>query len=387
MDIGRIIKNIFQFTIYTIFCLILIIFSLWFLRNLENAPDVLFGKTDIGGIYYISFDHEDNDIINAQITYNKIVYNEPVDLSGVEILLDNNKMIPISSDIIFDDNAIKQMLIDMGYAKATKEDSDVSEEKNTIEKEHLFTDDNEIILHHGIKKIYDFLMSQTWKIIKWLIVSAIGISTIFSLIVNILRRKRINIVFMGSVSSGKTTLIRRLVDPNINESKLINEITPTELANSIKGKRIAVGKKDIYPSWVDNPGNDLGAMIDDVVGKGKVLFAKNVGVYVLAPSPSYNSTNIINEYKAREITRALTTIKAIKKAESIRTPEKIVLFINKMDLIYCDENDFYRNIKKVKKSYMKDNDYDELIEIVDEVIVGSALRNWEIDTLLNCIIE
>ena len=388
MEIGKLIKYMFWVSMLTVTGLILFVFCLWFFRNFENAPDVLFGKTDIGGTYYLSFIYENNEIKRAQISYNKIVYEEPIDLTGIEVLLEPNKVIPIESDIIYDDAAIRQKLLDMGYARIAGAEDKISHVSEDTATTHYSENQDTIVLHNYLQKIYDIAASRAWIIIRWLLISAIGLSTIFSIIVKMLKSIRINVVFFGSISSGKTTLIRRIVWPNISEAKLTNDITPTELAKRIKGKRIAQGNKDIYPSWVDNPGNALGDMIDDVLGKGKVLFARNIGVYVLAPTPGCENDTVIKiEYKRREITRALTTIKALKKTESLRTPSKIVLFINKMDLVYDDEDNFLKKKEKALESYIEDEEFDELIEMVDDVIFGSALKNWEIDTLLSSIIE
>ncbi|MDE5589650.1 MAG: hypothetical protein K2J60_11010, partial [Acetatifactor sp.] len=236
-----------------------------------------------------------------------------------------------------------------------------------------------------INWLISFSKSFLFFIIKY-IIAIFGLGTIASIIIKIVRRNNVDVIFGGELSSGKTTIFKRLENPEITESELLS-ITSTKSTKKQRGTRIAVGKRDIYPLMLDNPGQQY-ADIFDGINKRFLCNPHRILIYAIALFPENKSDEDIHkndQYRIGQIHKAIQLLSIVLKSKTVKSLDKIVVFVNKMDLLYENEVAFSKvnrnneGINLLKKI----NGFEELNEIIAyspkvEIIYGSALKGWGI---------
>lgn len=192
---------------------------------------------------------------------------------------------------------------------------------------------------------------------------------------------------MGGTSSGKTTIVRRFEDPNITEGKLLAESTSTKSRKVSKGSRIPYGNKDIYPRLYDNPGNELGKMMDELKKFAFNKSEKRVVVYVISFTKENKHFQVDHEYINKEMIRATTLIQILKTSKAIKRANKIIIFFNKCDLLYKTEQDYLedKNHIRIRDMYGDGDDLQILKKYADSILYGSAVKGWGISELVENI--
>ena len=272
---------------YLILYLLFIIGLSWLLFRFDDAVNLITGNYPAIGYYYISFEKGDENII-SNIYYKQHIYNEPIDLSNLMLYAEENTSYCLDrKSNIYNDETIRIFLLENGLAELKNIDkaleSEIKAQEKAVKKKtgiwEINSNTKVVTLHSIFNVIFNFLNSKLGIILKW-IITLVGVGTIctflLKVIIRILSFRNIDTIFMGGISSGKTTMIRKFEDPDATEGKLLAEITSTKSRKKIKGNRIPVGKKDIYPRLYDNPGNNFGNMIAYCEAKRPDLWSKTV---------------------------------------------------------------------------------------------------------------
>ncbi len=343
------------------------------------------------GDYYISFNTDDENVIIGNVFYKQKIYEETIDLHNLFLKVNAGTGYIISEEIIYDDTEIRKMLLEKGLAEIENKDLATKEEiileKNAIEnKVGIWKDSvssSEVTSHSLINNFLNIIENNMFKIIKWILCSVIGVGTIITGIKKIVNRKKIDVIFFGEKNSGKTTLVKRLNKSHMTEAELSVESTSTKGQEVLKIDRVAHGKKDIIPILYDNPGDDIGQMVD-AINKYKFSKSENKIVVIVISNPYNNDAN--KQLTNLEVCRAEMFAKAVKESKSLKKVKKVIVYINKCDLIYADEEQFLRNKVQIDLIYRRTyNYYNKLCLIADEVIFGSALKGWEVQGLKEAI--
>ena len=128
---------------------------------------------------------------------------------------------------------------------------------------------------------------------------------------------------------------------------------------------------------MDNPGNRSENMLDELENNGMVWFSKKVLVYVLSGTEDFygdflNKSQIIQECAAAHI-----FMRVITKSKFIERPSKVVLFVNKIDLLESDDKQAQAN-RLISRCYER---FEELCKCADVVIYGSGLTGYGLEKL------
>lgn len=127
---------------------------------------------------------------------------------------------------------------------------------------------------------------------------------------------------MGGISSGKTTVLKRIKKPSITEGKLLTEVTTTKSGQIIKCDRIAYKNKNIYPYLFDNQGDNYGEMIDAINKFGLKKSDKKVMVYVISFTQKNSSSDFVYKLANSQISKAAVLIKSFKTSRSLKKVKK-----------------------------------------------------------------
>ncbi len=383
-----------RWIVYFVLFLFFTICTCWMMFHIENVAYLVTGQYPALGKYYICFTKDEEDIL-SNVYYKQIIYDEKINLSnlilyvkeGEEYCIENKKD-------IFDDDKIRISLLENGLAELIDVDiatlEEVKAQTEAIKKQNgawKESNSNNMSFHKIFNTIFQFFDGYLGKVLICIIcILPIGGFILF-IIKKIISFIRIDAIFMGGTSSGKSTIFERLKNPNITEGRLLAESTSTKSRNIAKGIRVPYGNRDIYLRLYDNPGNELGKMMDELK---KIAFNKSekrVVIYALSFTKEYEYTQIDQEYIIREINKAATLVQVLKTSKAINRANKIIVFFNKCDLVYKSEQEFLEDKKhiKIKNIYGKREDLDILNRFADIILYGSALKGWEISELVENI--
>lgn len=393
----KLIKNIFKILGYSIF----IICAVWVMCNIDKIAMLYRAEYPSSGKYYLRFSSEEG-YAKVVAYYKQEFYNEEMDFSNLRLYVNSDEEYEYNiedEDDIFDDKKIRIMLLENGLAEldnineATESEVNAQNYAKKIENGIWNAkSEGKMTLHSIWYNILQYTNSNLGIVIIWVIFSIIGISPIVIFLITIWKKiisyKQIDIIPMGEISSGKTTIIKRFVDPDITPGKLLANNSNTKLSYRNRGEKIPCGKKFIQPILYDNRGVDLGKMIDSLNKFGISKSDKRVVIYIISFTRANSVYDILEDstYKIREVAKASTILKILKDSSSIKRPIKVITFFNKCDLLYNSEQEFIDDIehKRVIEKY----GVDELALISqnsDYVLYGSAVMGWEMSELKNII--
>ena len=335
------------------------------------------------------------------VCYKQFVYNEEINLSNLALYVGEKEEYVIKEKKkIYDDKAIRIFLLENGLAKLSDlgiaEDDEIeAQDKAKKNNNGLWregTDANKRSLHSIFNTIYVAL--DHYIIIALVrIIMFIGIGGLFfrlyKWICKLIRSiNRVDVVLMGGIASGKTTIIRRLKNPNMSAEKLQAMVTSTKSREVSRVEMVRSGGKSIHLHCIDNPGNDISAMLDETRKFKLTGSSKNVVVFII----SFGADNKIdNEYINQQMMRASIMMQIIKKSKALSKNTPVVVFFNKCDLIHDDRaQGYFRDgtYDKVKSVF---SDWSEDLKVIydnaDCVLYGSALQNLRIGDLCQQILE
>lgn len=387
-------NKVLRYLLFYILFVVFIILTFWIIFHTENVAYLVTGGYPALGNYYMSFTKNEEEIL-TNVYYKQSIYSEEVDLSNLLLYVEDGAEYCIENrEDIYDDDRIRIILLKNGLAELENVNiataDEIESQDGAIKNQNgvwIANKSSRITLHRVFNVIFTFLDSSLGKILIWLVFAVGSGSAILLIVKKILMHRKIGTIFMGGTSSGKTTIIRRFEDPNITEGKLLAEATSTKSHKITKGSRIPCGNKDIYPLLYDNPGNELGKMIDELKKYSLIKSDKRVVVYVISFTKENKRVNQDQEYINKEIIRAATIIQILKTSKAIKRANKIIVFFNKCDLIYKAEVDYLEdeNNNKIRNMY-KDEDSLRLIrQYADCVLYGSAIKGWGISDLVENI--
>lgn len=392
----RNMKTILKSFMHLIIICFIIAFTIYCFIFINNVVPLVSGSYPALGDYYIFFDQNEDNSIFATVYYQQEIYSEPVDLNNLYLYADATRHYSLKKEDIYSDSQIRKMLLERGLAKIVDESiaskEEISYQTKAIKNEVGIWDNTKnnqsyISLHYIYYKINCFLISNLGVILKWIVFTGISISTIYFAIRKWISRRRIDTIFMGGVSSGKTTVLKRIEKPSITEGKLLAETTTTKTGQIVKCDRIAYKNKDIYPYLFDNQGDSYGEMIDAINKFGIKKSDKKVIVYVITFTKENSQSFFDYELVNSQISKAAVLVKSFKTSRSLKKVKKIIIFFNKCDLLYDSESEFLKNKYNIENKYKKSIDYQELYDYADAFIFGSALIGWGIDEVKDEILS
>ena len=384
-----------RWIIYFVLFLFFIICTCWMMFHIENVAYLVTGEYPALGKYYICFTKGEDDIL-SNVYYKQIIYDEKINLSNLILYVKDGAEYCIENkEDIFDDDKIRITLLENGLAELVDLDIATAEEikaqNNATQSQNgvwkVSDSSSNVTLHKIFNVIFRFFDSYLGEVLIW-IICGVGVGgAILCIIKKVITFRKIDTIFMGGVSSGKTTIVRRFEDPNITEGKLLAESTSTKSRKVSKGSRIPSGNKDIYPRLYDNPGNELGKMMDELKKFAFYKSEKRVVVYVISFTKENIFSQADHEYIIKEIIRATTLIQVLKTSKAIKRANKIIVFFNKCDLIYRTEQDYLedKNHLKIKSIYGERDDLQMLNDYSDNILYGSAIKGWGISELVENI--
>ncbi len=380
----------------------IIVFSfvmMYLMSNLEAIGNLVTGEYPILGSYYISLDKNDDGKIVSNVEYKQTIYEEEIDLENLELYTTPNVIYKINKKYLYNDQEIRKFLLKRGLAKiidekiASKEEIKLQNEAMENNREIWGTGNKPsgITLHKKYNEVLIFLCSNMGKFTIWFWGSVIGLSVILECIFKIRSRRRVDVIFMGGISSGKSTLVRRLHAPNISEGELLIESSPTQGSEIKQGNRIPYDNKDIYTTLYDNPGDSYGKMVDAINKFGIRKSEKKVVVYVISfttlnSKESGQELNFDMNLVNSQISKAAAIIKMLKTNKSLKKLKRIIVFFNKCDLLFSDETLFANSYLDIERKFRKAEDFNELKRNADILIYGSALKSWKFEKLIKEII-
>lgn len=383
-----------RYVIYFVLFGLFIICMCWMIFHIENVAYLVTGEYPALGKYYISFTKDGEEIL-SNVYYKQLIYDGKINLSNLILYVKDSAEYCIENKKdIYDDDKIRILLLENGLAELEDVDiataDEIKAQDGAIKNQNgvwKVNDSNNINLHIIFNVIFRFLDSYLGKVLTWAI-CAVGIGGIILLIIKkIITFRKIDTIFMGGTSSGKTTIVRRFEDPNITEGRLLAESTSTKSRKVSKGSRIPSGNKDIYPRLYDNPGNELGRMMDELKKFTFNKSEKRVVVYVISFTKDNKQFQADHEYIDKEVIRAATLIQILKTSKAIKRANKIIIFFNKCDLLYKTEQDYLedKNHTKIKSIYGDKGDLQILKKYADSILYGSATKGWGISELVDNI--
>lgn len=370
------------------------------------------GEYPIQGDYYIEFS-SNNGTYDATLKYYDEIYTkEKIDTANLKIFpnLVNTCMFQIDKDIVYDNDKLKEFLLLNGLAKIVDKNKATSEETEAqnYAKENMlgcwsqkkadFTENegqlnNEFSVLKLINWLKTYYASIVYLIIRF-VIAVLGITFIISCLIKFFRRNNVDIIFWGEIASGKTTVAYRLRKPEISKTELL-QITSTKGTSINKAGRIAFGKKDIYPYLIDNPGQQYDKMFDKV-NKGIFSNPHQILLITIALGQGNETLDrhIDNPYLEGEISKAVQIITIVTGSKKLKKSSRtIILFINKCDLLYKNEQELFNdeNKEKVNSCLKKAFDYELLLELEERNlqnvhrVYGSALEGWGISNIRDII--
>ncbi len=309
---------------------------------------------------------------------------------------------------IADDRQVRLELLRLGYAKIIDPQLATSEEQAAEEKakksrvgywdENLSIDNDSSIKaseqprivepHTMAYKIQKFLHSKTvaLSLIVWSI-SGLSIGVIVKIILWAYRKKHPVLFVLGESAAGKTSIIKRLENNQLDSSE-IDELID-ELSEETKGLQIYAHPDNIFRNgkhikldMVDNNGEDTAGQLDSVIKTKAPTFVlyvisvigytreeglkENVeiseGRTVQHPRVLKNDELMNAMPKVREdICKARNFLHLLKNSKKIRNPQKILVFFNMCDL--------WPNVT--------DTNIGNKREKIKEMIIGNAGSRYE----------
>jgi len=258
---------------------------------------------------------------------------------------------------------------------------------------------------HGFATITQYLGT----IIGYLVSTGVALWIIQAAIRTIFFRKKVNLLLLGEAAAGKTAIFLRLVDAHAPREKIL-DTEPTKAVVNKEQHFIPLGKYEITPKLTDIPGTAYGAVWDaftplfaglqDIFPKGKLwdcLFLRTdtVIVMVVAPSKRKSSSNgstIDSDYVAMQRGYLQANIGGIVGARKTQKPKIIILFINKFDLIssHPPTDSASTEHKSIIQETFSVHCSNTAISAQNagipwEVVIGSALENWNCDRIMELI--
>lgn len=395
--IYKIVKHILQILGY----FIIIICAVWVMYNIDRIAMLIKSEYPTGGKYYLKFSNEEG-YAKVVAYYKREFYNEEMDFSNLKLYVKSNDEYEYNvedEDDIFDDKKIRIMLLENGLAELDNineaTENEVNAQNYATKTENGIWDaksEGKITIHSIWYNILQYTNSNLGIIVIWIIVSVIGIGSIGIFVITIWKKiisyKQVDVIPMGETASGKTTIIKRFVFPDITLGQLLADKSHTKISYKNNGEKIPCEKKFIKPILYDNRGVDLGKMIDSLNKFDIRKSDKRVVIYTISFTKANNIDDIAEDrtYKTREMTKATTILKILKDSSSLKRPIKVITFFNKCDLLYNSEQEFIDDAehKKVQNKY-RNEDIKSISENSDFVLYGSAVMGWGIGELKNLI--
>jgi len=209
--------------------------------------------------------------------------------------------------------------------------------------------------------------------IAWYILPLSGLIGLITILFKFFKRRKLYIVLLGSRSSGKTTIFRRLFHPEDKPEECSSPKTTIKTQKKIANEQHNWGRYEVTPVYVDTAGGKFGEQASEMLKRDSLLkkfffkSSKYVWVITLAPTDNSkvskdsedkdkkNEQFISEQFGYLSLPVAFLTGKtnsAFGKQSSLATPDLVMLCINKSDLFSNSPND-NEGKKKIEELFKK----------------------------------
>jgi predicted GTPase len=199
--------------------------------------------------------------------------------------------------------------------------------------------------------------------------------------------KRLNLLIIGEISSGKTSLLNTLLDPSIKKSTILSIKKSDIIVTVNSDKTIQCGRYKIQPILTDVPGSQYDHLYEKIVGNitDRIFKRKSAIIFTLSPVKHNSQQEEIfdRDYKNVQLGILKACLGAISSNKPWKKPKVFLLFISKFDLI--SKAPLYdpastADVKKIEEFF---SEHIMLVKneltkrkIPHEVIIGSSAEHW-----------
>jgi hypothetical protein len=321
---------------------------------------------------------------------------EIIDLSGIDITGEGKSYLAGS---YFGDTTpnFKLILLRKGYASIKLGSTALESERKEQEYAKSFKIGMWVDKPQPTKKNDEFDWFNFGKFAVIGLISLItffGFKTTVDFLIQWIKRRPVDLVMLGLGSVGKSWIIARLINPDISETELQN-ILITNVANKMTVAKIAVGRHDVIPTYVDTAGGQPGGQVDAMLSK------KNQSIWIIVLSTtdqsgvnfdSQDSEKINNSHLEKQLGSLILPL-GLLESSFCKKPEMVILCIGKFDIFSDDppgtknarlaeeklKNLFNKHTSQIKNACEKKG-----VKFV--LILCSALKkDWKTEQIESCI--
>jgi hypothetical protein len=242
-----------------------------------------------------------------------------------------------------------------------------------------------------------FVMNGLSFLWQWLVtLSPFGIGAILltALYYFLWVRRRVRLLIIGKMSAGKTAVYLRLMDPTIDEQRIL-DLEQSQAKQKIRLRQhIRYAKFEIYPRLTDVPGAAYSTVWDELT---KFRFMRRHAM-ILVLSPTIVKVRSSSEeleddkYLSTQLGYVEAFVEGALGARKTRKPKVMVLFLNKFDLFSQFPPGDSHAVNEQKHFLSMFSEHLKSVDVATKkaniklhIIVGSALKNWNCDNLINSI--
>jgi len=236
------------------------------------------------------------------------------------------------------------------------------------------------------ERIQDFL-AKAWKATLWSLSAGILVLLLTLVYRKLYIQRRPRLLILGQAKSGKTALCERILDPNVDPSKLLDLPQTPKVERRQKRTHISHGRFELYPRLADVPGGAYGAAWDEL-SRGWFRRAHAL-VLVLAPTSSNRDRAADTRYMDVQLGYTQAFVAGALGARKTHKPKAVFLFLNKFDLV-SEHDATDRTVLNVRKDF--EAAFAAHIEAVRlsckksgipiHILTGSAGLGWNVKRLV-----
>lgn len=183
------------------------------------------------------------------------------------------------------------------------------------------------------------------------LISFFGAYEFVGILIRWRRRFRVDVIFFGQISVGKTWLWLRTLHPGVSSSTLTSQL-PSKMSSKKKLHRMPMGDYTMRPVFTDMPGSRPGAQLTQLVDRRRLWWLQNAifpqkRVWVISLASTIDN-GVTRSHPFEERVRkehldrqygSLVLYEAALREPKTHKPAMVIICITKADLFADDEGD------------------------------------------------